>query len=380
MSRRVITGRNPATGEALKITIEDGRIQAIAAGPADEELWLAPGFIDLQVNGYRGCDLNSDTVDPDAVIFLTHKLIATGVTTFLPTVITGSEERITKALRAIAKARRASPLVTHAIPFVHVEGPHISAEDGYRGAHQREHVRPPSVAEFERWQAASGNLVGMVTVSPHWDDAPHYISALAASGTVVSIGHTHATSAQIHSATDAGALLSTHLGNGVADPLPRHPNLVWAQLAEDRLTATFIADGHHLPPDTLKAMLRAKSVERSILVSDTVALAGLPAGVYDTPIGGHVEISSDGRLTMMGTHFLAGAAHPLKDGIANVANLGAFSLGDAVRMATENPGRLTGSRGTLRPGAPADLVRFAWDASQPELQIQTVLVQGEERE
>jgi N-acetylglucosamine-6-phosphate deacetylase len=197
---------------------------------------------------------------------------------------------------------------------------------------------------------------------------------------MVSIGHTHATPAQIHSAADAGAVLSTHLGNGVADPLPRHPNLLWAQLAEDRLTATFIADGHHLPPDTLKAMLRAKSVKRSILVSDTVALAGLPAGIYNTTIGDRVEISSDGRLTMMGTRFLAGAARPLKDGIANVANLGAYSLGDAIRMATENPGRFTGGRGVLRPGAPADLVRFAWDASQPELQIQTVLVQGEERE
>jgi N-acetylglucosamine-6-phosphate deacetylase len=380
MSSRSVTGRDPTSGEPLKLIIEDGRIQTIASGSSGEATWLSPGLIDLQVNGYCDCDLNADSVDPDVVISLAHKLISTGVTTFIPTIITASEESITGALRAIAKARRASPLAAHAMPFVHVEGPHISPEDGPRGAHPREHIRPPSLPEFERWQAASGNLVGMVTVSPHWKDAPEYISTLAAKGVRLAIGHTHATPSQIHAAADAGATLSTHLGNGVADPLPRHPNLVWAQLAEDRLTATFIADGHHLPPDTLKAMLRAKGVDRSILVSDAVALAGMPAGVYDAPIGGRVELRSDGRLNMIGTQFLAGAARPLKDGIANVAGAATFSLGDAIRMTTGNPGRFVGGRGLLRPGADADLIRFDWDGTSRELQIETVLVKGEERQ
>jgi N-acetylglucosamine-6-phosphate deacetylase len=379
MKSRIITGRDPSSGESLAISIENGKIQAIAPGPANENAWLSPGFIDLQVNGYLGSDLNSGTVDPETVIALTRKVIATGVTTYLPTVITSSEARIIAALRAIAEARRLSPLVAHAVPYVHVEGPYISPVDGPRGAHALEHVRPASLAEFDRWQAASGNLVGMVTLSPHRDDALEYISVLASKGGLVAIGHSDATPAQIHAAVDAGATLSTHLGNGLGSPLPRHPNLLWAQLAEDRLTACFIADGHHLPADTLKVMLRAKGTDRSILVSDVVALGGMPVGIYNTGVGGAVEVTSDGRVTSAtGGKFLAGAYLPLIDGVANVAGMDGFSLKDAVQMATENPGRLVNGRGRLRVGADADLVRFHWDTTAAKPQIETVLVMGRE--
>lgn len=379
MKFQSITGRDPRSGEPLKISIHNGRIQAIDPGPADDPAWLSPGFVDLQVNGYHGSDLNSDIVDPDVVISLTQKMIATGVTTYLPTIVTASEARITTALRVIAEARRISPLVAHAVPYVHVEGPYISAEDGPRGAHAREHVRPASVAEFHRWQAASGNLAGMMTISPHREDALETISVLAKKGIVMAIGHSDATPAQIHAAADAGATLSTHLGNGLGSPLPRHPNLLWAQLAEDRLTACFIADGHHLPADTLKVMLRAKGIDRSILVSDTVALGGMPAGIYNAGmVGGSVEVTANGRITSAsGGGFLAGAYLPLMGGIAHTAKMKDFSLGDAVQMATENPGRFVGGRGRLRVGADADMVRFYWDSTAAKLQIQTVLVNGE---
>src|SRR6185437_4433621 len=141
---RTITGRDPASGRPIQVTVEDGRIRAIEQGRAEETAWLSPGFIDLQVNGYLGSDVNSDTVDPDTLISLTEKVLSTGVTTYLPTIVTASEEKIIHALRVVAEARRVSPLVAHAVPFVHVEGPYIAAEDGPRGAHAREHVRPPS--------------------------------------------------------------------------------------------------------------------------------------------------------------------------------------------------------------------------------------------
>ena len=295
MAPKSITGRDPSSGEPLKVTIENGQIETIAMGPTDETAWLSPGFIDLQVNGYLGSDLNAGTVDPEVVISLTRKMISTGVTTYLPTIITASEERIIATLDAIAEARRSDPLVAHTVPFVHVEGPYISPEDGPRGAHARQHVRPASLAEFERWQTASNNLVGMVTISPHRNDALKFISVLSKMGILMAIGHSDATPAQVHDAADAGATLSTHLGNGLGSPLPRHPNLLWAQLADDRLTAAFIADGHHLPADTLKAMLRAKGIDRSFLVSDVVSLGGMPVGIYDTGVGGAVEVTADGR-------------------------------------------------------------------------------------
>ena len=378
MKSRTITGRSTSTGQPLRITIEQDHIQAIEPGPADETAWLSHGFIDLQINGYYGCDLNGDLDDPDLVIALAHKVIATGTTTFLPTIITASEEKIVRALRIIALARRISPLVAHSMPFAHIEGPFISPENGAVGAHQREFVRPPSMEEFARWQAASGDLVGMVTLSPHWENTPEFIRALAAQGIRVSIGHTHATAEQIHVAAKAGATLSTHLGNGIMGMLPRHPNPIWTQLADDRLTATFIADGHHLPADTLKAMVRSKGIERSILVSDTVALGGMPPGIYDAAVGGAVELSADGRVSSVNSSFLAGAALPLKNGVAWAAGSGVCELGDAVRMATENPGRIVGRRGVLSVGAIADLVRFTMNTEQKRMQIENVLVQGVE--
>jgi N-acetylglucosamine-6-phosphate deacetylase len=384
MNSRSITGRDPSSGNVLEVIIENGCIRAIIPSPVEEAPWLSPGFIDLQVNGYHGSDANSDNIDPDVILTLTSKILALGVTTFLPTVITASEEKIIRALRAIAEARRAYPLVAHAIPFVHVEGPFISPDDGPRGAHDREHVRPANLAEFERWQAACGDLVGMVTVSPHDDDSLAFISALAEKGIVAAIGHSHASPAQIHAAADAGAALSTHLGNGLGSPLPRHPNLLWAQLAEDRLAATFIADGHHLPTDTLKSMLRAKGIGRSILVSDVVSLGGMPVGIYQADVGGAVEVTADGRvISASGGGFLAGAYRPLPVGIAHAASMDGVSLGGAIQMATENPGHFVGRNGTLHIGAPADLVLFDWWPQHPvtsALEIQTVYLAGEEVE
>jgi N-acetylglucosamine-6-phosphate deacetylase len=380
MNSRSITGRDPSTGSVLDVIIEDGRIRAIIPSPVEEAPWLSPGFIDLQVNGYLGSDVNADQVDPDVILSLTDKMLALGVTTFLPTIITASEQKIIRALRAIAEARRAYPLVAHAVPFVHVEGPFISPNDGPRGAHDREHVRPADVAEFERWQASCGDLVGMVTVSPHNHSALTIISALANKGIVVAIGHSDATPAQIHAAADAGATLSTHLGNGLGSPIPRHPNLLWAQLADDRLAATFIADGHHLPTDTLKSMLRAKGISRSILVSDVVAVGGMPVGIYQADVGGAVEVTADGGVISASGKFLAGAYLPLPDGIARAAAIDGISLGGAIQMSTENPGRFVHRNGTLHIGGDADLVLFEWDTANSALEIQSVLVAGSEAE
>ncbi len=373
------TGRDPSTGELLTVHCTGGHITAIDRGGVDEGLWLAPGLIDLQVNGYGGHDVNAGDLTPEAIHGLAHALLATGVTTFLPTLITASEEKLIHNLRIIASARKADPLLAHMIPLVHIEGPHISPKDGPRGAHPREHVRPPDLAEFLRWQAASGDLVGMVTLSPHYPGAPAYIHALSARGIHLSLGHTGGNAGQIQAAVDAGARLSTHLGNGVASTLPRHPNLLWAQLAEDRLTATFIADGHHLPADTLTAMLRAKSVPRAILVSDLVSVAGLAPGKYQTAVGGTVDLRPDGRLTLAGTEYLAGSTSTLRDAIAYVAAHTGFSLGDAVQMATANPGRFTGTRGQLRAGAPADLIRFRCEPGCSTLAIEDVVLQGHRR-
>jgi N-acetylglucosamine-6-phosphate deacetylase len=196
-------------------------------------------------------------------------------------------------------------------------------------------------------------------------------------GILVAIGHTSAAAEQIRAAVAAGARLSTHLGNGAAAILPRHPNFIWAQLADDRLDAGFIADGFHLPADTFKAMLRAKGLERAYLVSDTAAVAGMPPGVYDQPIGGRVELGSDGRLSVAGTPYLAGASRPLCEDVALAIRMADLSLADGMRLATANPGRFVDNRGRLAVGEVADLILFDWEQGAAALDIRETYVAGQ---
>ena len=196
-------------------------------------------------------------------------------------------------------------------------------------------------------------------MSPEFDTAPEFIARVAASGVVVAIGHTGATSAQIRAAVDAGARLSTHLGNGAHRMLRRHPNYIWDQLGEDRMWASLIVDGQHLPPEVVKTFLRAKSPRRTLLVSDVSGLAGLPPGRY-TSSGCELEILADGRLVIAGQdQLLAGASLSIGAGIANVMRFAGLDLETAIEMATRQPAALLGlAPGGLSPGDAADLVLF----------------------
>ncbi len=353
-------GLNVFSGESIELEFDRGLTSVEPVlGQAAPTAHVAPGFIDLQVNGFAGVDYNSATTAVEGIAASIGVLHSTGVTAFLPTVITGAPEAMLGAIRNLARAKQQLGEGAASIAGLHIEGPHISPEDGPRGAHPAQWVRPPDLDEFQRWQDAADGEIRLVTLSPEWPQAASYIDRLTREGVAVSIGHTKATRQQIQGAVRAGATLSTHLGNGAHATLPRHPNYIWEQLAEDRLAASFIVDGHHLPDSFMKVALRAKGIERSVLVTDAVAPAMCPPGEYQL---GEVaiELREDGRVTMKGAE-RAGSSLRMDHAIGNVMRMAGVTLAEAVTMATRNParvGRIGGRFRGLEPGARADLVRL----------------------
>ena len=294
-----------------------------------------PGLFDLQVNGFGGVDFNNPSATAEDVFRAIKAMRATGVTRFLPTLITSSFERFAKCAKRLTQIRRLE------IVGIHMEGPYISPEDGPRGVHPREQVVAASIDDFARRQEAAGGEIRLVTLAPEVDGAIQLIEYLVASGLRVAIGHSAASPQQICDAVKAGASLSTHLGNGCANSLPRHPNLIWEQLATDDLFASFIADGHHLPAATVKAMIRAKTPQRSFLVTDAAAAAGCVPGAYELN-GEPVVLSADGRVSQQGKLCISGSAISLDRAVANTVKFTGLPLEVVLPMASTQPAEYLG--------------------------------------
>ena len=344
--------------------------------------WVSPGFVDVQVNGWNGQEFSSLELTPERVAKVTREHYPFGVTGYCPTLTTQSYDCLAHGLGAIHRACEEIPECARHVVGIHLEGPFFSKEDGPRGAHPKEHCQDPDFDAFRRLQDAAGGRIRILTMSCEFPNSADFIAQVSETGVCVAIGHTGADGAQIRAAVDAGAKLSTHLGNGAHRMLRRHPNYLWDQLAEDRLTASLIVDGHHLPGEVVKSMVRAKTPERVILVSDVSGLAGLPVGRYTTS-GCELEILPDGRLVIAGQdQLLAGASLPIGFGIANVMRFAGVDLKEAVTMASTRPARLIDApHGGLRPGDRADLALFHLDGDiatgGQSLRVQATIARGE---
>ena len=374
-----VIGTDVSSGAAVEVSFERAiTVVDHLIRPPENPAIIAPGWIDLQVNGYAGVDYNSATSTHEQISDSIRAMFASGVTRFFPTVITGSPDNMAAAVRHLANAKE-SIANGSAMEAFHLEGPYISPDDGPRGAHPARWVRPPDLEEFRRLQDAARGNIRLVTLSPEWPQAPRFIEAIVQQGVVASIGHTRASSQQICDAVNAGATLSTHLGNGADAVLPRHPNYLWEQLAEDRLAASFIVDGFHLPPSFLNVALRAKGLERSLLVTDAVMPAGCPPGAYRL---GEVdlELRPNGSVRLSGGARLAGSALMMHHAIANVMKTAGLNLRDAISLATRNPariGRISYRQRGLNPGDRADLVRFRYDETTNQITILETYLSGE---
>lgn len=367
------------TGQVVRVTIAGGRIEEIVPGNAMREApWLAPGLIDLQINGFQGVEYNDAGLTVSQHERLSQACDAMGVTGYCATITTHSHDVMVNALHSLACAARESSAVARRLIGIHVEGPYISPEDGPRGAHPRNYCRPPNWDEFRRFQEAAEGRICLLTLSPEHPGSEHFIRRVMESGVVVAIGHTNANSDQMRAAVDAGATLSTHLGNGSHAMIRRHPNYIWDQLAEDRLIATLIVDGYHLPASVVQCFVRAKTPDRCLLVSDIVGLAGMPPGIYPSAKAGQIEILADGRLVVAGQNqYLFGASLSLLYGVANVMRFADVGLPTAIHMASSRPLQALGrTPARLEPGECADLILFDVPSQGP-LQLRATLNAGE---
>jgi|RhiMetdeSRZDD1v2_1073273.scaffolds.fasta_scaffold13502_7 N-acetylglucosamine-6-phosphate deacetylase len=383
-----VRGRLLASGENVEIGIERGLIQTVHPKPDHGQLtdaktlWLAPAFFDIQVNGFAGSDFNSARVTSEEVEKAMIKLRERGVALFCPTVITQSFDHMASCFQALAKASDQAHIRGRVVPALHMEGPYISPLEGPRGAHNPEHIRPPNWDEFQRLQESANGLIGLLTLAPEVEGAIPFIEKVTRSGVLVAIGHTAAPKRSIQDAIGAGARLSTHLGNGSHAMLPRHQNYVWEQLAADELWASFIVDGHHLPPSVVKCLIRAKGIGRSILTSDAIAAAGMPPGRYRL---GEIEVivSPDfkvERAETAGSGYLAGSALDLLRGVENIVRFAKVGLPEAVQMASSNPATLMGIPdriGRIEVGREANLILFQWDESSHQLTLKSTIQCGE---
>ena len=366
------------TNKPVKLEIRDGLISDITENSGSSKntsLYVAPGLIDNQINGYNGVDFSGEGLTPDKMKVAVSLIRMDGVTTFQPTIITNNHKNLLRTFRNLARAIKYMD-IRESISGFHLEGPYISPVEGFYGCHPAECIRKPSWKEFCEYQQAAEGKIRQITLAPESDGALEFIRLCVLNNIVVSIGHTNASAEQIKLAVDYGARLSTHLGNGCANLIDRHLNPLWPQLANDLLTPSIIADGHHLLPEEVQVFCKVKGPQNIVLTSDVTHLIGMPPGKY-LFMGSEVIFTNEGLIKNPVLNCLAGASMPLRTGVGNVMKFTGCTLGKAVNMASGNVARIynLSDRGSLAPGKRADLILFEMDGTK--IKLKQVLLKGE---
>ena len=377
----IIQGKIPGTESPVNILVENGKVIQIepyqkgsSCDFGGTDLFLCSGFFDPQVNGFGGVDFNSPRLTPERLHQAARSLASTGVTCFFPTLITSSYERMVRQLKIIADTIKNDPLLRKMCPGIHLEGPYISPEDGPRGVHLREFVRPPRWEELEKFQEVSEGRIKCVTLAPEVEGAIPFIEKAVAYGIVIGIGHTNASGEVLEEAVRAGARLSCHLGNAPSALLPRYQKTIEKQLTMNQLMASIITDGVHLPSHVVKHYIQAKGIDRIILTTDSMAGAGASPGRYT--LGDlEVEVNPDRIARLVDNPRLAGSTLTMDHAITNVVWFAEIDLTSAIQMAAGNAEKLFPEiGGKIIPGHSADLVLFEYPG---ELVVRSTWIEGE---
>jgi len=360
LAQRVFDGHR--WHDQAAVLIRDDRIAGLGAWgevPSDwsqtrlpEGTFVAPGFIDLQVNGGGGVLLNDrPTADAMRAIARAHRRY--GTTACLPTLITDTREQMRTAIAAARAVAGRDGVIG-----LHLEGPFISPKRP--GVHRPDLIRQPDARDLEELCALAGAGRSLVTLAPECVP-PGFVRSLAAAGVRVSIGHSEASAATVMQAVADGATGVTHLFNAMPPLAAREPGIAGAALADHRLTAGLIVDGLHVDPVSVRAAFAAKGHARIALVTDAMPTVGASLDRFE--LMGRTITLAGGRLAT-GGGTLAGAHLDMASAVRNAVALAHLPLEDALRAASLTPARFLGlehERGALLPGARADLVALSED-------------------
>ncbi len=303
--------------------------------PSDKS--VSSQFVDLQINGYAGVDFNGDDLSEDDLHQVCQRLKSDGVAGILATVITDRLDRMAERLARLAKLRAADPLAQQMIWGVHIEGPFISAQPGYVGAHPVAAVCPAQSDKMKPLLDAADGLTRIVTLAPEHDSGLAVTKMLVDEGIRVSAGHCDPSLAELDAAIDAGLSMFTHLGNGCPLNLHRHDNIIQRVLSRaDRLWISFIADGVHVPWPALSNYIKTAGIDHAMVITDAISAAGLGPGKFQ--LGDQeVIVDEQGATWSADRSHLAGSASTMPQMVSNLSDTLNLTEEQIVRLTSSNP-------------------------------------------
>jgi N-acetylglucosamine-6-phosphate deacetylase len=358
-----------ATRQPVKLRWRDGVV--VACEPTEvkppENVWLAPALLDPQVNGYGGVDFQRDGLTAGQLHSAARQLRRDGCARILLTLITDEWRALLARLRHLKALRDADDELRHAIAGWHIEGPFLSAEPGFKGAHNAGVMCDPTTANIAELRAATAGDPVLLTLAPERHGALDAIRAAVALGMKVSLGHTNASADVLRAAVEAGATCFTHLGNALPQQLDRHDNVLWRVFDTPGLTVGIIADTIHVSPMLFRTMHRALPAERIYYTTDAMSAAGAPPGRYTIgPM--ELEVGADQIVRLPGrTNFAGSALRPI-EGVFRAAKMLGREWQDVWDHFSVRAARLMDLGEPLAPGQPADfcVVRTGGDAPEVE--------------
>jgi N-acetylglucosamine-6-phosphate deacetylase len=354
MSDGEICARHYASGQPVRVRWHEGVITQIEPVSAESvgEVWFAPALVDLQINGFGGIDFQQDDSSVNDLLTATRQLRIAGCTRFLLTLITDEWPKLTARLRHFKNLRAQSAELQSAIAGWHIEGPFLSSEPGFHGAHNPKLMLDPTPAHIRELRDITGNDPLLLTLAPERTRALEAIALAVSLGIKISLGHTNASAEILRKAVQSGATAFTHLGNGCPRELDRHDNILWRVIETPGLTVSLIPDRIHVSEGLFRLLHRVLKNDAIYYTTDAMAAAGAGPGRYR--LGAlEVEVGDDQIVRQPGKTNFAGSALRPCDGIFRAAEMLNCSWQEIWERFSETPARLMGLRHGLEPGFPA---------------------------